>query len=67
MQTVKAWYDGNHIRLAETVKITKDMKFFVFIPDDRKKISCDEARKCLRGSGKGERLTERLLKNRKSL
>jgi len=41
------------------------MKVFVFIPDDREKISCDTARKRLRGSGKGERLTERLLKSRK--
>jgi len=65
MQLVNAWYDGYHIRLAEPVEIKKDTKFFVFIADDRQKISCNEARKRLRGSGKGERLTERLLKSRK--
>ncbi|OQX00456.1 MAG: hypothetical protein BWK80_61795 [Desulfobacteraceae bacterium IS3] len=65
MQIVKAWYDCYHIRLVEPAEIKKDMKVFVFIPDDREKISCDTARKRLRGSGKGERLTERLLKSRK--
>ena len=55
MQLLKAWYDGYNIRLVEPIEIKKDTKFFVFIADDSKKISCNEARKRLRGSGKAEK------------
>ncbi|MCP4107399.1 MAG: hypothetical protein GY749_17950 [Desulfobacteraceae bacterium] len=64
MRIVKALYDGNAVQVIEPVKIKKNMQVFVIIPDDTQKISQDEARRHLRGSAKGERLTEKLLKSR---
>lgn len=40
------------------------MKVLVVFPNDAEKYPPEEARRLLRGSGKGERLTERLLKSR---
>ena len=65
MRTVKALYDGNEVRIIEPVKLKKNTEIFLVIPNDMQKISPSEARKQLRGSGKGEKLTEKLLKSRK--
>jgi len=66
MQVVKAIFDGYDIKPIEPMKIKKGKKteVLVIFPNDTEKIGPVEARKLLRGSGKGENLTERLLKYR---
>jgi len=64
MQVVRAIFDGHDIKPIEPIKIKKKAEVLVIFPDEIEKIGSAEARKLLRGSGKGEKLTERLLKYR---
>ena len=64
MQAIKAVFDGNEIKPIEPIKTKKRTVVLVIFPDEYEKKSPEETRRLLRGSGKGERLTERLLKSR---
>lgn len=64
MQAIKAIFDGKEIKPLEPIKTKKKTEVLVIFPNEYEKISPEEARRLLRGSGKGERLTERLLKLR---
>jgi len=64
MQVVRAVFDGHDIKPMEPIKTKKTTEVLVIFPNDSEKIAAEEARKLLRGSGKGERLTEKLLKSR---
>jgi len=64
MEVVRALFDGHDIRPIEPIKRKKKTEVLVIFPNDAEKIIPEEARRLLRGSGKGEKLTERLLKSR---
>lgn len=64
MQVAKAIYDGHDIIAVEPIKIKRKTEVLVIFPNEVEKIESAEARKLLRGSGKGEKLTEKLLKYR---
>jgi hypothetical protein len=64
MQVVKAIYDGYDIKAVEPIKTKRKTEVLVIFPNEVEKIGSAEARKLLRGSGKGENLTEKLLKYR---
>ncbi|MFO7665891.1 MAG: hypothetical protein R6V76_04675 [Desulfobacterales bacterium] len=64
MQAVKAIFDGKNIRPINPINIKKKTEVLVIFPTDEKKYLPGEARKRLRGAGKGELLTEILLKSR---
>ncbi len=64
MQVVKAIFDGHAIKVIEPIKSKKRTEVLVIFPDEVKRFTPKEARKLLRGAGKGERLTEKLLKSR---
>ena len=64
MQAIKAVFDGNEIKPTEPIKTKKRTEVLVIFPDEYERKSSEDARKLLRGSGKGEKLTERLLKSR---
>jgi hypothetical protein len=64
MQVFKAIYDGREIRTVEPIRTKKQSEVLVIFPDEVEKIESAEARKLLRGSGKGEKLNEKLLKYR---
>jgi len=64
MQVIKAVFDGNGIKPIEPIKTKKRTEVLVIFPDNSERKSPEEARRLLRGSGRGERLTERLLKSR---
>ncbi len=64
MKAVKAIYDGHDVKLMEPVPSTKKTDVLVVFPDNSEKICPQEARKLLRGSGKGEGLVKKLLRSR---
>ena len=64
MQVVRAIYDGYDIRAIEPIKVKRQTEVLVIFPNEDKEPRAAEARKLLRGSGKGEKLTEKLLKYR---
>jgi len=64
MQVVRAVFNGHDIKPIEPIKTKKTTEVLVIFPDDVEKYTPEEARRLLRGSGKGESLTERLLKSR---
>ncbi len=64
MQVVRALFDGHDIRPIEPIKSNKKSEVLVIFPSDIERVDPEEARRLLRGSGKGERLTDRLLKSR---
>jgi hypothetical protein len=64
MKAVKAIYDGHDVKLMEPVPLTKKTDVLVVFPDISEKISSQEARRLLRGSGKGEGLVKKLLHSR---
>jgi len=64
MQVVRALFDGRTIKPIDPISTKKKTEVLVIFPNDVKKIIPEKARKLLRGSGKGERLTERLLISR---
>jgi len=64
MQAVKALFDGHVIKLIEPIKTRKMTEVLVIFPNDTEKTPPAEARKLLRGSGKGQKFTEKLLESR---
>ena len=64
MQVVRAVFNGHDIKPIEPIKTKKTTEVLVIFPDDVEKYTPEEARRLLRGSGKGESLIERLLKSR---
>ena len=64
MQVVRALFDGNEIKPIEPIRTKKKTEVLVIFPDEVERFAQDEARKLLRGSWKGEGLTEKLLKSR---
>lgn len=64
MKAVKAIYDGQEVKLVESVPLEGKTDVLVVFPDISRKFSPQEARRLLRGSGKGERLVNKLLHSR---
>lgn len=64
MQVVRALFDGHDIKTIEPIKNKKVTEVLVIFPNDTEKIASAEARRLLRGSGKGYKLTEKLLESR---
>jgi len=64
MQAIRAIYDGHHIKPLEPIKTDKKTEVLIIFPDTAEKISPVDARGLLRGAGKEEHLTEKLLKLR---
>lgn len=64
MEVVRAFYDGHNIKPMEPIKTKGMTEVIVVFPNKIEKFSQAEARRLLKGSGKGERLTEKLLKSR---
>jgi hypothetical protein len=64
MKAIKAIYDGHDVKLTEPVPLKGKTDVLVVFPDVFEKISSREARRLLRGSGKGEGLVKKLLQSR---
>ena len=64
MKAVKAIYDGHEVKLIEQAPLKKKTDVLVVFPDIFEKTSPQEARRLLRGSGKGEGLVKKLLRSR---
>jgi len=64
MKAVKAIYDGHDVKLMEPVQLREKTDVLVVFPDISEKISPRDARRLLRGSGKGEGLVKKLLHSR---
>ena len=64
MQVIRALFDGHDIKPIDPIMTKKKTEVIVIFPNDAEKIAHEEARKLLRGSGKGERLTRKLLESR---
>lgn len=64
MQAVRAIFDGHEIKPLEPIKTKIKTEVLVIFPDVAEKLPSQEARRLLRGAGKGEHLTEKLLKSR---
>jgi hypothetical protein len=64
MPVIKAVYDGNDIKLVEPIKTRKKTEVLVIFPDERGRFAPEEARRLLKGSGRGEGLIQELLKSR---
>ena len=64
MQVFKALFDGYEIKLIDPIKTKKKTEILVIFPNEVEKLPFAEARKLLKGCGKGEKLTEKLLKSR---
>jgi hypothetical protein len=65
MRLVKGFFDGMVIKLKEPVLTQEKTEVLILFPDNMNKIEPQKARKLLRGSGKGEKLNEILLKERR--
>jgi len=64
MQVIRALFDGYKIKPIEPIKTKKKTEVIVIFPDDVERFAPEKARRLLRGSGRGEKLTEKLLKSR---
>ena len=64
MRVIKALFNGKEIKPIEPIKVKRRTEVLVIFPDEVKKILTQDARRLLRGSGKGGKLVERLLKSR---
>ncbi len=64
MKAIKAVYDGYDIKLIESAPSKARTEVIVVFPDHAEKKSAQEARRRLRGQGKGEGLVQKLLKSR---
>lgn len=64
MKAVKAIYDGHDVKLVEPVTLKGKTDVLVVFPDISEKKSSQDARRLLRGSGKGEELVKKLLRSR---
>jgi hypothetical protein len=64
MKAIKAFFDGHDVKLAEPPPSGGKTEVLVVFPDYSKKVSPQEARRLLRGSGRGEGLVKKLLRSR---
>jgi len=64
MPVIRAIFDGNEIKPVEPIKTKKKTEVLVIFPDEGERLAPEEARKLLRGVGRGEGLTEKLLRSR---
>jgi len=64
MSVIRAIFDGNEIKPVEPIKTKKKTEVLVIFPDEEGRLTPEEARKLLRGAGRGEGLTEKLLRSR---
>jgi hypothetical protein len=64
VQAIRAIFDGQEIKPIEPIMTRKRTEVLVIFPNSENKFSPQEARKTLKGLGRGERLTEKLLKLR---
>jgi hypothetical protein len=68
MRVVRAYFDGQEIKPIDPIKTRSKAEILLIFPDDLKKdmetTAPDTARMRLRGSGRGENLTRRLLQSR---
>lgn len=64
MQVVRALFDGHDIKPIEPIRTKYKTEVLIIFPNQVEEILPAEARRLLRGSGRGEKLTERLLKSR---
>ncbi|MBI5140744.1 MAG: DUF104 domain-containing protein [Nitrospirae bacterium] len=69
MQAIRAIYDGKAIKPLDPIKTREKADVLVIFPDTEndaaRRIMAEKARTTLRGSGKSERLTERLIESRR--
>jgi predicted DNA-binding antitoxin AbrB/MazE fold protein len=66
MKVIRALYDGRSIKPLESVDVEGNTEVIVVFPNTGTgRIESGRARRLLRGSGKGENLTERLIKSRR--
>ena len=61
---VRAVFDGKEIIPVEPIKRQGRTEVLIVFPDDTAEFRPEKARTLLRGRGKGEMLTERLLRSR---
>ena len=64
MKAIKAFFDGHDIKLTEPAPSGGKTEVLVVFPDYSKQISPQEARRLLRGSGRGEGSVKKLLRSR---
>jgi hypothetical protein len=64
MPVIRAIFDGNEIKPVDPIKTKKRTEVLVIFPDEDGKFAPGEARRLLRGAGRGEGLTEKLLRSR---
>ncbi len=64
MQAVRAIFDGHDIKPIEPIRMKEKTEVLVIFPDVIEKLTPVEARRLLKGTGKGEHLIEKLLKSR---
>ena len=64
MQAIKAIFDGRDIKPMEPIRTKNKTEVLVIFPDITEKTASVEARRLLRGAGKGEGLIEKLLRSR---
>ncbi len=64
MQAVRAIFDGHDIKPIEPIRMKEKTEVLVIFPDVIEKLTPVEARRLLKGAGKGEHLIEKLLKSR---
>ena len=64
MPVIRAIFDGNEIKPIDPIKTKKRTEVLVIFPDEDGKLAPGEARRLLRGAGRGEGLTEKLLRSR---
>ncbi len=64
MKVAKGVFDGKEIKLLEPILTREKTNVLIIFPDKVEKYNSEIARKFLRGRGKGEKLTEKLLKSR---
>ena len=66
MKVVRALYNGRSIKPLEPVDVEGATEVIVVFPNTGiSRIESGRARRLLRGSGKGEKLTEKLIRSRK--
>jgi len=64
MRVIRAIFDGNEIKPVDPIQTRNRTEVLVIFPDEKGKLAPGEARRLLRGSGRGECLTEKLLRSR---
>ena len=64
MKAVKAIFDGHDVTFVEPAPTKGKTEVLVVFPSNSEKVSPQEARRLLRGSGKGEGLVKKLLRSR---